>query len=80
MVKTKAIIRSIKLPVAVNINETGGYAGVNRIWKVYKENEKYPRNALNVRTYDGWELTDWITIDMTKELTSYWHKNPGYEK
>lgn len=46
----------------------------------YKENEKYPRNALNVRTYDGWELTDWITIDMTKELTSYWHKNPGYEK
>ncbi|MBO7473201.1 MAG: glycoside hydrolase family 11 protein [Ruminococcus sp.] len=37
----KAIIRSIKLPVAVNINETGGYAGVNRIWKVYKENEKY---------------------------------------
>ena len=36
----KAIIRSIKIPVAVNINETGGYAGVNRIWKVYKENEK----------------------------------------
>ncbi|WP_028516384.1 dockerin type I repeat-containing protein [Ruminococcus flavefaciens] len=37
----KALINSIDIPISISITETGGYAGVHRIWKVYQENDKF---------------------------------------
>lgn len=37
----KALINSTDIPVALSITETGGYAGVHRVWKVYQENDKF---------------------------------------
>ena len=37
----KALIKSINIPVALSITETGGYAGVHRVWKVYQDNDRF---------------------------------------
>ncbi len=37
----KALIKSVKLPVAITINEKGGYDDVNKTYKVYRENNRY---------------------------------------
>lgn len=37
----KALLENTYLPVSLSITETGGYAGVHRVWNVYKEDEKF---------------------------------------
>ena len=37
----KALIKSVKLPVAITINEKGEYDDVNKTYKVYRENNRY---------------------------------------
>ena len=37
----KSIIKSVNIPVVLSITETGGYAGVHRVWKVYQENDRF---------------------------------------
>ena len=37
----KEVLLKIKTPAAVSINETGGYKGVNKTYKVYEDNGKF---------------------------------------
>ena len=59
----KALIKTINIPVAVSITETGGYAGVHRVWKVYKDNEKY---ILSYDDQKGYVNTEPILVEISE--------------
>lgn len=59
----KALIQTTNLPVAVSITETGGYAGVHRVWKVYKDNEKY---ILSYDDQKGYVNTEPILVEISE--------------
>ena len=59
----KALIKTINIPVAVSITETGGYAGVHRVWKVYKDNEK---NILSYEDQKRYVNTEPIIVEISE--------------
>ena len=64
----KALVQMINIPVAVSITETGGYAGVHRVWKVYKDNEKY---ILSYDDQKGYVDTEPIIVEISEADYSY---------
>ncbi|WP_295094382.1 dockerin type I repeat-containing protein [Ruminococcus sp.] len=61
-VMRNTLIKSIDIPVALSITETGGYEGVHRVWKVYQDNEKF-----FVYYNDEKNDTDPLTFEITEK-------------
>ncbi len=59
-----ALIKNTGIPVSVSIRETGGYMGVNRLWKIYKDNGKF---ILYYDTPDDYIDTEPIITEITEE-------------
>ena len=59
----KALIQSINVPVALSITETGGYAGVHRVWNVYKEDGKC---MLSYDDQKGYVNTEPIIVEISE--------------
>ncbi|WP_295080968.1 glycoside hydrolase family 11 protein [Ruminococcus sp.] len=59
-----ALILNTETPVSINIKETGGYMGVNRIWKIYEDNGKF---LLKYEIPDDYTDTEPIITEITKD-------------
>ena len=51
------------MPVSLSITETGGYAGVHRVWKVYKDDGKY---ILSYEDQKGYVNTEPIIVEISE--------------
>ena len=58
----KTLFKTVNMPVAVSITETGGYEGVHRVWKVYKDNEKYILSYEDQKSFDN---TETINVEIS---------------
>jgi hypothetical protein len=66
----KAVLQKITFPVAVSINVRGGYAGVNREWKVYREDDKFILYFKNIKNSTDAPFTAEITEEEYRQIMS----------
>lgn len=66
----KAVLQKITFPVAVSINVRGGYAGVDREWKVYREDDKFILYFKNIKNSTDAPFTAEITEEEYRQIMS----------
>ena len=76
----KEVLLMIKTPAAVSINETGGYKGVNKTWKVYEDKGKFFMYYDDLKGLKG---ADPIITEITEEeygliMAQDYELNPPY--
>lgn len=66
----KAVLSKLTFPVGVTINVRGGYAGVNKEWKVYQEDDKFILYFKNIKLSTDEPFTAEITEEEYRQIMS----------